>query len=154
MEHFDGIADCFLTALEQRTESALAQARPTYTGTEDWPLGVHRTIVALCALLARDRALVRMGFVELMVPGAETLSWRVSFLSKLTFLLRRAAPIEQRPADLAAEASIAAVLALMHAYATAGRARRLPMIAGMLSYLVLAPAIGAEAAAAMILQDR
>lgn len=154
IEHFSGVEDCFLAALEMRTESALKQARSTYRKTEDWPLGVHRTISWLCSALAQDRTLVRMGFVEVMVAGAETLPWRVTFLSTVTSLLRRAAPAEQRPGDLAAEASIAAVLGLMHSFATAGRARRLPMIAGMLSYLVLAPAIGPEAAASVILQDR
>jgi hypothetical protein len=81
------------------------------------------------------------------VPGGETVRWRANLIATLGSLLRASAAVEQRPGELAAEASIAAAWSVFDEYATAGRAAELPRAAAMISYLLLAPAIGAEAAA-------
>jgi hypothetical protein len=51
--------------------------------------------------------------------------------------------VEQRPSELAAEASVGAVWGIVYGYIAAGHARELQHIAPMLSFLALAPAIGA-----------
>ena len=60
--------------------------------------------------------------------------------------LRMSAPVGQRPSELAAEASIGAVWGVIHNHVALGRAHQLPRIVEILSYLALAPAIGAQQA--------
>ncbi len=152
-EHFEGVRDCFLAALEEQTRSALDEIKQAYLEADCWARGVHLAIVCTCARLARDPTLVRLGFSEVLMPGAESLPWRTGFFSHLDSLLRVGAPVDQRPTMVAAEASIGGLMSLLYHYSAAGQAQRLPAIAGALSYLVLAPAIGPEEAAAVIAAD-
>jgi hypothetical protein len=62
--------------------------------------------------------------------------------------------MEERPTALAAEASVGAVWAVLHHYATTGRVAELPKLAATVSYLVLAPAIGAERAVEAICAEQ
>jgi len=148
--HFDGVADCFLAALELLAGRALLETRDAYLDAGDWQAGVHKALVRLCSTLTQDPALVRMGFLGVLVAEPLTVRWRANFVSNMGSLLFCSAPPGQRPTKVAAEASAAAAMALLHHNVTTGRARQLPVIAGALSYLALAPAIGGEAAAAVI----
>lgn len=152
-EHFEGVRDCFLAALEEQTRSALDEIKQAYFEADGWARGVHLAIVRTCYRLARDPTLVRLGFSEVLMPGAESLQWRTGFFSHLDSLLCAGAPIDQRPTKLAAEASVGGLMSLLYLYSAAGRAHRLPAIADALSYLVLAPAIGPDEAAAVIADD-
>ncbi len=149
-EHFEGVTDSFLAALEMLIEPVRAEAGNTYLSVGAWPNGVLRTVETVCREIAMDPLLVRLAFFELYVPGRETVSWRSDLIADLSSALRASAPVEQRPSELAAEASIAAAWAALHEYAVAGRSADLPRAAGTISYLLLAPAIGAEAAAKVI----
>lgn len=152
-EHFDGVRDCFLAALEEQTRSVLDEIKQAYFEAGEWARGVHLAIVCTCNRLARDPTLVRLGFSEVMMPGAESLHWRTGFFSHLDSLLCAGAPVGKRPTDVAAEASIGGLMSLLFHYSAAGQAHRLPTIADALSYLVLAPAIGPDEAAAVIAGD-
>lgn len=146
-EHFEGVTDCFLAALEMLGGRVFAAAREAYLSASTWPTGVDRAVATVCREIAADPLLVKLGFFELYVPGRETIGWRAELIARISSFLRASAPIEQRPTELAAEASIAAAWAVIHEYAAAGRAAELPRTAGLISYLIVAPAIGAEAAA-------
>lgn len=146
-EHFEGVTDCFLAALELLGGRVFAAAREACLSASTWPSGVDRAVATVCREIAADPLLVKLGFFELYVPGRETIGWRAELITNLSTFLRASAPIEQRPSELAAEASIAAAWAVIHEYAAAGRAAELPRAAGLISYLIVAPAIGAEAAA-------
>jgi len=67
-------------------------------------------------------------------------------IAKLAAMLRRGAPPEQRPSMFAAEASVGAMWGVVHRLAATGRGSRLPVVAPVLSYLALAPALGGSAA--------
>jgi len=148
--HFEGVVDCFLAALDTLLERTLVEARDAYLRAGGWPVGVHPALLRVCQLLAQEPNLVKLIFFELFAPGTETLRWQAGLVSNLGSLLRGIASEEHRPTVPASEASVAAVLALLRRQARAGRAQSLPSIAGALSYLVLAPAIGPEVAAAAI----
>ena len=149
-EHFEGVTDCFLAALEMLVEPVRAEALNAYPGAGAWPNGVVRAVETVCREIAADPLLVRLAFFELYAPGRETVGWRSDLIADLSTALRASAPVEQRPGELAAEASIAAAWAVLYEYAVAGRTADLPQAAGTISYLILAPAIGAETAAEVI----
>lgn len=144
--HFGGVADCYLATLDMVSRSALAKTTPAYLAADDWAIGVHRMITAICEEVARNSLLAKLGFLEIFFPGPEAIRWRGGLIAKLAKLLRQGAEPKRRPSEFAAEASIGAIWGIIHHYVAGGRASRLPRVAPTLSYLALAPALGAAAA--------
>ena len=148
--HFEGVADCFLTTLETLSDRTLAAAASFYLTADDWASGVHRMIAGLCRQLARDPKFAALAFLEVFSPGPEAIRWRSEMIAKLATRLRRAAPPARRPSEFAAEASIGAMWGVIHHFVATGRGTQLPAAAPALSYLALAPALGAAAAVDVI----
>ncbi len=145
-EYFDDVYDCFMAALQMRVEEVLERAKEAHLAAESWPRGIYRTLTTTCNGIADDPVLAKLAFVEIFVPGRETIRWRDDLMARQTLFFQRTAPPELRPTELAAEASIGAVWGILHQAVAGGRARDLPHLAGTLTYLFLAPAIGPEPA--------
>jgi hypothetical protein len=111
-------------------------------------------LVTTCREIADDPILARMAFVEIFVPGRETIRWRGDLMERQSAFLRETAPPELRPSELEAEASIGAVWGILHHFVASGRIQGLPRLAGTLAYLFLAPAIGAESARKAIREEQ
>ena len=152
-QHFEDVQGCFIAALERLTERALAHAVPAGRAARTWPAGLHRAMCALCAEIAADPVLARLGFIEVFAPGPDGMLYRERSVAGIAESLRISVPAGQRPSELAAEASIGAVWGVIHHHVALGRARQLPSIAGVLSYFALAPAIGAERAVQAIVAE-
>lgn len=144
--HFDDVTDCFLTALESLIRRAVAHAVREGARADTWPGGLHRALVAFCTYVARDPAFARLGFIEIFAPGTPGIRFRARLITAVADRLRRSAPSRQRPSELAAEASVGAALGIIHHHIARGHDRRLPQAVPTLSFLMLAPAIGAPAA--------
>ncbi len=151
--HFEGVADCFLATLETLSDRTLAAAAPLYLTAEDWASGVHRMIVDLCRHLACDPTFTGLAFLEVFSPDPEAIQWRSEMIAKLATRLRRGAPPARRPSEFAAEASIGAMWGVIHHFVATGRRTQLPAAAPALSYLALAPALGASAAVDVIVRE-
>ncbi len=145
-EHFESVTDCFIAAVEMLVGEVQAKAREAYLSADTWPDGVHRALALVCREIAADPILVKLVFLELYAPAVESVRWRAAGAANLRCSLCASAPAEERPSPLAAEASVGAVWALLHHYATTGRAAELPKLSATMSFLVLAPAIGPERA--------
>jgi AcrR family transcriptional regulator len=152
--HFEDVTDCFLAALELLIRRAVAYAVRQGATADSWPAGLHRALVAFCTYIARDPAFARLGFVEVFAPGTPGVEFRRRLIGAVADRLRRSAPARKRPSELAAEASVGAALGILHHYVVTGRAAWLPRAAPTLSFMMLAPAIGAPAAAAAIRAER
>jgi hypothetical protein len=74
-------------------------------------------------------------------------------IAKLARRLRRGAPPTRRPTEFATEASIGAMWGVIHHFVTSGRGAQLPIAAPALSYLALAPALGAATAVDVIVGE-
>lgn len=144
--HFDDATDCFLAALETLIRRAVAHAIRQGATADTWPAGLHRALVAFCTYVARDPAFARLGFIEVFAPGTAGIRFRARLISAVADRVRRSAPRRQRPSELAAEASVGAALGIIHHHIATGRDDQLPRAAPTLSFLILAPAIGAAAA--------
>jgi AcrR family transcriptional regulator len=153
-EHFEDVQGCFVAALERLSERALANAVTAGVGARSWPGGLHRAVCSLCADIGTDPVLARLGFVEVFAPGPDGMRYRERSVAGIAESLRISAPAGQRPSELAAEASIGAVWGVIHHHVAVGRAHQLSRITGVLSYLALAPAIGAEQAVDAIAAER
>ncbi|HEU4393543.1 MAG TPA: TetR/AcrR family transcriptional regulator [Solirubrobacterales bacterium] len=151
--HFVGVADCFLATLEMLGGRTLATAAPCYLTAEDWASGVHRMIARLCQHLAGDPTLANLAFHEVFSPGTEAVEWHSEMIARLAAMLRRGAPSTRRPTVFAAEASVGAMWGVIHHLLATGRRAQLPIAAPVLSYIALAPALGAAGAVAAIVAE-
>lgn len=149
---FESVEDCFAAALELHAAHAIVLSTSAYAEVDNWTEGVHLGITALCEYIACDPVLATLGFVEIFSLGPEGVRVRERLMARVGELFHDSAPLEHRPSELVAEASVAAVWGVLHRYVVAGQAQLLPSIAPALSYIALAPAIGAKAAVDAIRQ--
>lgn len=145
---FVGVDDCFLGGIDAVVESAAIGANRAVAG--NWTRRSHRAIATLCSHAADNRRLARVAFLEILTPGRDGLLRREQIIGRAATALQRTIPPEERPSLLVAEASVAAAWHVAQADVHAGRARSLPSVAPLLSYLVLAPIVGAKPAVAAI----
>lgn len=151
--HFEDVEGCFMGAVEHLTNRALSDAATASSAGADWPGGVHRALSALCAYIAVDPLFARLAFVEVFALGPDGVRFRETGMARLTESFRASAPGAQRPSRLAAEASVGAIWGVVHHHVANGASNRLPSIAPQLSFLALAPALGAQAAVRAILAE-
>ena len=149
-ERYESRAECFLAALELLTAEALAASLRSAQGAADWPSGVRRAITTLMRHIAHDGVFARVAFLKVLTVGPAGLERGEGLLRGLTELILRHAPPAQRPAPLAAEASVGAIWEMARHHVANGTSRNLPDLAGYASYVVLAPAIGAEEAVRVV----
>lgn len=150
---FENVTECFLAAIEHQSGQALSQVAAAAAAVEAWPEAVCRVLTAFCDLV-RDERLATITFVEIFAPGPEGVRCRSRLLAEIAADFRASAPAGQRPSPVAAEASLGAVWSLAYEEIAAGRARRMPEIAGTLAFVALAPSLGPRAAAAAIREQR
>ena len=150
-ELFQSTEQCFLDALDRLGLEALVCAATASRSSEDRLVGAHRGMVALMRHVASDPVLVRCAFVEIFALGPAGIKRRERLLGYFTDVLARSLPRSQRPSDLVAEASVGAIWGIAHYHVTRGGTRRLPGLADYATYIALAPVIGGEAAAQVIL---
>jgi AcrR family transcriptional regulator len=145
--HFDDVEDCYLAALEQDAGAAMAQAARAQAAASSREGGVYRAIAALSSQIASDKFLARIFLADDFPPGLEGRRSRRRLIEAVTELL--SSPEATLPPGFAAAASAGAVWSVFHRHTLRGRAVG-RQTAATLSYLALAPAVGAPAAVAAI----
>ena len=146
-ETFTGADDCFLESIAMVATEGASRAYAWSSESEDWRSRTCRLIVALSAQAARKRRLARLAFIDILGPGRAGLVRREELLSRAAAELRATVPADERPSEMFAEASVAAAWHIAQVDIASGRAKGLPAIAPLLSYVVLAPIVGAVGAA-------
>jgi AcrR family transcriptional regulator len=147
---FADLDSCFLAAIEATAKKATERAVAWSSDDGDWATRTCRTVQALCAQGARDRRGARIAFLEIVGPGRAGLLRREQLITEASEALRATIPAEIRPSALTAEASVAAAWHIAQTDIAAGRARQLPQIAPLLTYVLLAPVVGPASAAAAV----
>jgi AcrR family transcriptional regulator len=150
---YGGPEECFLDALDLLGGEVLDCAADAAAEAEDFVGAVHEGITTLLDRLARDRVLQSIMFIEVFAVGPPGILRRARLLETFTDLLTRSLPEDQRPSELVAEAIVGAIWGILHRHITRGAGRLLPALAEHISYIALAPPIGAEAAVRGILAD-
>jgi AcrR family transcriptional regulator len=146
---FESADECFFAALEERVFAAIDRASAPAKGFS-WSHDVRGALTAFCEEIVRDIALARLAFVEAFASGGDGARYRQRLLVSAAERFHRQLPADLRfSSEASIEASLAAVWKILHAYVTAGRTQQLPCVAPTLSFIVLAPLIGAEDAIAV-----
>jgi AcrR family transcriptional regulator len=142
--YFDGVEDCYLAALDLKTTEALAQAARAQTAASSPIGGVYRSIVALSEYIATNPFLARVCLADDFPPGSGGSRSRQRLIAAVFEQLKGDAPRPGQQRRISVDASTAAVWSLFHHYVLRDRAKR-QQISATLSYLALAPLIGAPA---------
>jgi AcrR family transcriptional regulator len=143
-DRFAGTEGCFLEAIEAIATQASIRAAHAAGRTDDWVAGVDAAIGCLCEEIACNPTLAHLVFVEILAPGRRGLLCREQLISLAATHLRAAPPPEQRPSQLLAEASSAAIWRIVRTDIAARRAGAAPRLAPLLREVSLAPTIGSR----------
>jgi AcrR family transcriptional regulator len=150
----DAIEACFLAAFDLLGAEALVCAARASREAGGWPEAVRDGIAALLGHIAEHPYLARVAFVEIFVVGPSAIERRSRLLRKFAEVFTKRIPREQRPSELVAEAITGAIWAIVHDYVVCEKLSSLDELVDDATYLALAPVIGAEDAADVILGDR
>jgi len=146
-QHFENKDDALLAALDLSGAQLLAATLPAARRQPDWPQAIRRAIEALCGFLISEPAFARLRTVEVYAAGPEAIEHRDRAWEEI---LEELIPKEVRegcgPGGLALCASSGAIYALLYEKVRKEELEKVRQLAPLLTYLILAPLLGGEAA--------
>jgi AcrR family transcriptional regulator len=144
--------DAFLGAQKVGMHQALRVADEAFTAQmPDWPRAISAGLGALIDYLVSEPAHAHLSIVDTFGASPETFEVRDQTLRAFAGYFDRGyelAPAGRPVPAITAEAVVGGCWQVLHHYIDSGRLAELPQAAPQLSYLMLAPFIGAEPAAA------
>jgi len=149
-DHFESKEDCFLAAFDELADELLLAASDPGLASGDWPAAVHRSIRELTCLLS-DRPLYAHTIARI-APGAgrQVLERDFELARKIGALLTDGAP--KNGSQLAGEGIAGALWHTIRCQVVSNQIHLLPAFADYLAYVAIAPYIGAESAADVVLE--
>jgi AcrR family transcriptional regulator len=148
-KHFDGKEDVFAAALDAGGERLGATIRDAYDGETRWPDAVRASLEAICDFLAQERAFAQLALVAILTGTTSVLDRRDRGIGSLQRFLEPGYEEAPQTPAIAAEAIGGAIWELIYRRVRAGGAESLGEAAPLLTYLALAPFLGAEEACAV-----
>lgn len=144
--HFASKEDLMKAAIDSACAQLVAASLPAFARHEQWPAGVRAGIGAMLGFLASRPALARLLMVESYVAGDFAIEQRNLGLQSLGLLFENNTTEWQLTAPIVYELIAGGMTRLLYLELTRGGPQALPALAPMLSYLALAPFIGADEA--------
>jgi len=151
-ELFDGKDDCFLAALDMLGEQLKALATdPDLRGAE-WPRAVRRTIRELMRYLADNPIYAHTIAEGAFAAGPDATARNLRLAYGIAARLTEGAPDEARSV-LVVQGVAGALSHTVRCQVASGQIQLLSVLSDYLTYIVLAPFIGAEQAAALLVEE-
>ncbi len=148
-EHFEDKADALLAALDSSGAQMLAAALPAARRAREWPHAVHVALATAADFLATEPAFARLRAVEVYAGGPAAIAVRNrSGADLLATLLGPAFADAPAIPPIFAEAILGAIYGVLYEQISSEGPEQLPRIAPLLTYVALAPFVGAERASA------
>jgi AcrR family transcriptional regulator len=141
--------ECFLAALDMIGDELLAIAADPDLVSDEWPRAVRSVLDELMRYLADRPLQARTLAHEALFAGGEALARTVDLFHSIATLLTEGAPTEPG-GSLTTEAVAGAIWHTIRCQVATGRIELLAALSEHLSYLVIAPFLGADAAAEII----
>jgi AcrR family transcriptional regulator len=144
--HFAGKEDALGAALDTSGAQMVAATLPAVRRSENWMVGVRTAVSSVCAFLATEPDFARLRTVEAYTAGTAAVELRDNAMREIlevTMALDEAAPALE---GLAREATIGALNTVLYDAVGKGDPEAILAAPPVMTYLVLAPLIGAEAA--------
>jgi AcrR family transcriptional regulator len=137
---------CLIAVLDAFIEETLELVHAEMRQDLSWPTEIHRAINAYVSYLASNQALARLAFVDIFDVGPGIIGHLTRSVDELTKLLTGAGPAPSRGPLVAREAITGAIWVIVFNHIVGGRASQLSSLVDQLTFVVLAPYIGAKAA--------
>jgi AcrR family transcriptional regulator len=151
-ELFDGKDDCFLAALDMLGEQLKTLAMdPDLRGAE-WPRAVRRTIRELMRYLAENPIYAHTIAEGAFAAGPDATARNLRLAYGIAARLTEGAPDEARSV-LVVQGVAGALSHTVRCQVASGQIQLLSVLSDYLTYIVLAPFIGAEQAAALLVEE-
>jgi AcrR family transcriptional regulator len=151
-ELFESKDECYLAALDMLAGELLRATADEGLASADWPRAVRRAIGGLMLHLADRPHHARTIAAEAFAAGPDAVQRIVELARALATLLTEGAPGEP-PGRLTVEGVGGAIWNTVRCQVASGRVQLLPALSDYLSYVVLAPFIGADAAVEVLHED-
>jgi AcrR family transcriptional regulator len=151
--HFEGIEDCFVAALEQGTGEVVAQVVRAQAAGRTWSGGVYRGIAALCDQIATDPILASVCFADDFAQHSNGGRYRQRMIATIAEQFAYGGPLELALGPVATEASTGAIWTIFNHHIVRDWAQR-QKVAATLTYMALAPVVGASTAVAAIRSEQ
>lgn len=153
-EHFAGKEDAFLVAYEVGHRRALVTFERGFDSEQDWPNAIHAGLTALFGFFAAEPAFAHCALVD--APSASERAAALLLQGVAGYMPMFEAGFEEAdarnpPPTIAAQAVVAALHELCFAHVTKERARELADLVPEGAFIALAPFIGGEAAAQIVI---
>jgi hypothetical protein len=149
-ENFSHADDCLAAALDLYVDSAIMQAKRAGENGLTPAGSVYLAVRSLCIQVARGHKFARLCFDENVAADVAKVRCRRPLPVSIARLFEDVLSAN----ELVAQASAGACWGVLQNEVTIGRARNAPRLASVLSYLILAPIIGASATVETICQER
>jgi len=140
--------DCFAAAFDMAVARAAGAAEDGFRDEPGWREGVRAGLAGALAFLDDEPGLARVCLVEVLCAGPRVLARRKELLAKLAAVLDNGRAVATlTPPPLTAEATVGAVLAVLHARLLDGQEGHLSDLLGSLMSMIVLPYLGPEEAA-------
>jgi AcrR family transcriptional regulator len=144
--NFHGKDDAMLAAIDSACSQIVAAVLPAFRRAPDWATGVRAGYGALFNFLASRPALAQLIAVEIYAAGSAAVERRLQTLEPLEELIGEGYRREPAAPPIAAEAIAGAIFSLTSKRLRETGPDSLPTLAPLLTYVTLAPFVGAEEA--------
>jgi AcrR family transcriptional regulator len=145
---FGDMQACLVAAFEARADAVFGDLAQAKAPASSWEAGVCQAVAALCAEVARDPIFANLCFNADLALGSAAIECRDRLLARIAYSVYGTAP--GASAELAEKAAAGAAWSVLRHCIASGRASRADGVAATLSFLLLAPSLGAEAAVGAI----
>ncbi len=143
---FTSKEECLLAVVDEFAAEAHDAVRRATRNDTEWPEAVHKGVEALIGYCAAHPGLVKLSFIDLFDAGNGMVGRVSGVLDGFINVMTERIPEPQRAPNVAAEAIMGAIWAILSSYAPHDRLRYLPCLVDHLTFLILAPYIGPRAA--------
>lgn len=148
-EHFENKEEAFLATYEVGHAKAVAAVNRSLDFRLEWADNVKLGVKALLEFLAAEPAYAHLACVDILIAyphvAARVDEVNYSYAELLDLRLDETAP-SRMPSSVAGEAIVGGIFELLHDYILNGRAREVLDLTDHVTYIVLTPFIGSEAA--------
>jgi AcrR family transcriptional regulator len=151
-ECFEHKQECFTAAFDAMSDELLTLTADPELVSDDWPRAVRQAIGALMRHLADHPLHAQMIATKAYAAGPDAIERNYELVQEIATLLTEGAP-EGAGGMLAVEGVAGAISHTVRCQVAGEQIQRLPALTDYLTYVVLAPFIGAEAAAELVMKD-
>ncbi len=145
-KHFRDKADALEAVLDSSGAQMVAATLPAVRRSPEWPGAVRVALEALCGFMTAEPVFARLREVEVYAVGPEAVAKRDRARSEIVRMLGTVVEPEGDFDPIAVEATLGAFQSLLYIRIMQGRLRDLSEVPPVVTYLALAPKLGAEEA--------